>query len=573
MARFFYLSIFLISVIIFLVYLLFTKNKKADIKQVLLFLCIMVSNAGYSMGIFADTLDVLLIANMISYMSLYSCVFVILIEAQMCDIKLSKWLIYALFLVATIIIMFVFTSEIQHLYYKSYSKKVVDGVSYLVKEYGPVHYLFYTFIGIGFLLIIGMVVTAIVKKKTVSIETIILLLLIWFFNTLTYAWPRIFNLDIDLLPLSYDISGLIFIYLFYKARLYDISSNITNAYEKNHAFGYVTLNSNNKFLGSTGLANIIYPNLTTIRIDSFLSEKNSGIEKGFFNWIEKWQRQEILSDEKYIINTVYNDKELIISCNINYLTFKKKKIGFLIEFQDDTKQQQYINWVKNYSQKLEQEVGIKTMKIQAIQDSIIAAMATMVESRDNSTGGHITRTSRGVRVFALELSKDHKYKNMSTKFYKDLIKAAPMHDLGKIAVDDVVLRKPGKFTPEEYEIMKKHPAEGYKIVHKILMAVEDEEFKEIAENVAHYHHERWDGAGYPEGLRGETIPIEARIMAFADVFDALVSKRCYKEAFSFDEAFKIIEDSLGTQFDPDLGRVFLNIRERLEDEYRKLLKL
>ncbi len=142
-----------------------------------------------------------------------------------------------------------------------------------------------------------------------------------------------------------------------------------------------------------------------------------------------------------------------------------------------------------------------------------------------------------------------------------------MHDLGKIAVDDAVLRKPGRFTPEEFREMKRHAPEGARIVREILTDTEDEEFRRIAENVAHYHHERCDGSGYPEGLRGDEIPLEARIMAIADVYDALVSKRVYKDRYSFEEADRIILEGMGTQFDPGLKAYYEAARPRLEAYY------
>ena len=145
-----------------------------------------------------------------------------------------------------------------------------------------------------------------------------------------------------------------------------------------------------------------------------------------------------------------------------------------------------------------------------------------------------------------------------------------MHDLGKIAVDDAILRKPGRFTPEEFEKMKAHAAEGQKIVHQILEGTDDDYFRQIAENVAHYHHERVDGSGYPTGLKGDEIPIEARIMAIADVYDALVSKRVYKEKMSFEDANKIILDGMGTQFDKNLEKYYLAARSKLEKYYEGL---
>ena len=145
-----------------------------------------------------------------------------------------------------------------------------------------------------------------------------------------------------------------------------------------------------------------------------------------------------------------------------------------------------------------------------------------------------------------------------------------MHDLGKIAVEDYILKKPGRFTEDEFQLMKVHASVGAQIVEKALNGVEDDAFMEVAKNMAHYHHEKWNGKGYPEGLSGEKIPLEARIMALADVFDALVTKRCYKEKYNYEEAFHIIEDALGTHFDPELGRSFLNCRAELEAYYDKV---
>ena len=202
----------------------------------------------------------------------------------------------------------------------------------------------------------------------------------------------------------------------------------------------------------------------------------------------------------------------------------------------------------------------------ALQDKLVLGMATMVEGRDNSTGGHIKRTSDVVRFLVEEMIKDPSI-DLNTTFYQSLIKAAPMHDLGKITIDDVILRKPGKFTTEEYQTMKTHSAAGAVILAQILKDVTDKNFEAVAINVAHYHHERWDGKGYPQGLKGEEIPLEARIMAVADVYDALVSKRVYKDEFSFESAYRIIIENMGTQFDPGLEKYFDRARTKIENYY------
>ena len=201
-----------------------------------------------------------------------------------------------------------------------------------------------------------------------------------------------------------------------------------------------------------------------------------------------------------------------------------------------------------------------------VQNKLEYGMALMVEGRDNNTGGHIRRTSKVVEILANEMVKDSNL-FINHRFFSNIIKAAPMHDLGKITVDDAILRKPGKYTPEEFAVMKTHAEAGAKIVKDILKDSSDEEFAKVAINVAHYHHERWDGSGYPCGLKGEDIPLEARIMAIADVYDALVSKRVYKEEFSFEVANQIIIEGMGKQFDPNLEKYYLLARPKIEQYY------
>jgi HD-GYP domain-containing protein (c-di-GMP phosphodiesterase class II) len=171
-----------------------------------------------------------------------------------------------------------------------------------------------------------------------------------------------------------------------------------------------------------------------------------------------------------------------------------------------------------------------------------------------------------------EIMKDPEFTSangITQEFRDDLIKAAPLHDIGKIAVDDEILRKPGRFTPEEFEQMKLHAPEGAKVLHSILADTDDESFKVLAENVAHYHHERMDGSGYPDHLRSYEIPIEARIMAIADVYDALVSKRVYKDRMSFEKADSIMRESMGKHFDRNLEKYYLAARPRIEEYYRE----
>lgn len=205
-----------------------------------------------------------------------------------------------------------------------------------------------------------------------------------------------------------------------------------------------------------------------------------------------------------------------------------------------------------------------------IQSKTIEGMAELVESRDGDTGTHIKNTAKYVEMIARYMATKDKYKDIMSEDYIALLKRfAPLHDVGKIMVSDTILLKPGKLTDEEFEKMKVHASEGGQIIDKILSGIENEEKVRVAKDIATYHHEKWNGTGYPYGKSGEDIPLCARIMAVADVFDALVAKRCYKEPMSVDEAYDIIVKDSGKHFDPDIVDAFVSIRPQVEEYLRK----
>ena len=193
-----------------------------------------------------------------------------------------------------------------------------------------------------------------------------------------------------------------------------------------------------------------------------------------------------------------------------------------------------------------------------MQEGLIVTMADLVENRDSDTGAHIQKTAAYVKIIVEGLLRKGYYaEKITPKFISDCVRSAPLHDVGKINIPDSVLNKPGKLTDEEYEIIKTHTTAGRMIMEKAISTVEGENYLKEALNMAAYHHERWDGRGYPEGLHGEVIPLSARIMSVADVFDALASPRIYKPAFPLDQALSIIREGAGTQFDPKCVEVFL----------------
>ncbi len=206
-------------------------------------------------------------------------------------------------------------------------------------------------------------------------------------------------------------------------------------------------------------------------------------------------------------------------------------------------------------------------RISQMQEHVIVGMANLIESRDGSTGKHVKNTQTYVRMIAEELRNRQLFADILTKDYVEkLCKAAPLHDVGKIQVPDSILQKPGKLTDEEYEQMKKHTVYSSAILDEIIGDVEEEDYIRLAKDVAMYHHERWDGTGYPSGLKGDEIPLGARIMAVADVFDALYEERCYKPAMRpLERIYEIFRSGREKQFDPVITDVFLDMDGQIQE--------
>lgn len=218
---------------------------------------------------------------------------------------------------------------------------------------------------------------------------------------------------------------------------------------------------------------------------------------------------------------------------------------------------------KNYQDVLEELVKERTSKIEQTKEVIIKSMGVIAEYRDPETGGHIRRTQNYVRAIANHLKKNPKHAKYLTddKIYS-LYKSAPLHDLGKVSIPDHILLKPGKLTMEEFDIMKGHTTSGKEAIETIMYDLPDEQFLKHALEIAYCHHERWNGSGYPCGLKGEEIPLSARIMALADVYDALINKRVYKPAFTHEKAIEMIMEGRSTHFDPEIIDVLVEIQHQ-----------
>ena len=562
MAVLYYEAAFAVSLFLTLIYA-FLWNRRFGVHFTLIFGFIPIDILGTLLIASSKSLDEAVTANKIVYLGgCFLQLLVLLKVFQLCNIRLKRIFMISFLTLSTVMYLSVLTNDQHHFFYKELSFDIVDGTGVLIKEYGFMHSAFYVMIIAYLILTVSAIIYSYMMKKDISRKILALLLLPELVSVCCYFLPRLGGNHVDFLPLSYIFAQIIFIIIIDKINVYDITDTGIDSLVMTGDTGIVSFDQKYNYLGSNETAKQIFPELKELTVDK-PAELNESIRDTAVKWLRDYEAD---SNNR----TVYYKKGIrTYLVDIRRLYDGRRQRGYQFFITDDTANQQYISLLNSYNTELKEKVAEKTSHIVEMHDKLILGMATMVESRDNSTGGHIRRTSEGVRILIDEMKSDSSF-DLSDEFCSKVVKAAPMHDLGKIAVDDAVLRKPGRFTDEEYAKMKQHAAEGARIVHEILVGTDDEQFHIIAENVAHYHHERWDGSGYPEGLKGEDIPIEARIMAIADVYDALVSKRVYKEKMSFEQADAIITEGMGKQFDKSLEPFYQKARPKLEAYYKSL---
>lgn len=563
----FYEIFFIISMIVSGLYV-FRWHKHFSVYFNLIFMIIPLTDLGYVFLAKSTNLQEALVANKVIYIGgCFNILFVTLSIFKLCHYTISNLNRLILFTVSSLNYFMALTmgSEIKIFYENVEFATSPSGAGMLVnKVYGFGHTIFYITIILYCMLSFAALLYSAVKKKSVSRYIVHRLFVAEIVTVYTFFGGRLITDEIDMVPIGYLISEILFLFIINRICLYDISeSGIDSVLEKGNT-GFISVDLKLNYLGSNMTARSIFPELNDLIVDRSIT-----MSEKFYGKIKDSLDAFIKNDKKDKFHYEKGNKVYLI--DINHLVDGRKKRGYQLVITDDTKDQRYISLLSKFNSSLQDQVNRKTNYLNEMHNNLIMSMAAMVESRDNSTGGHIKRTSQGVRILVNEIKASNTFK-LSDDFCKDIIKAAPMHDLGKIAVDDVILRKPGKFEPEEFEIMKKHAAEGARIVREILKNTDDVDFRIIAENVAHYHHERWDGSGYPDGLKGDKIPIEARIMAIADVYDALVSKRVYKDSMSFEKADSIIMESFGKHFDERLKCCYENARPKLEEYYMSIEK-
>ena len=570
MALYYYYAMLIVSLVVLVAYVyLFHKHFDASITiMAVLIPVVCLSNVIVASS---QTIGEALTGLKLSYIGgcfvLLAAMFLIF---NICGVKINPLVRAALVFISSLVFCSSLTIGHNDWFYKTTPELAFssDGVGYITgKNYGFMHTVFYAMVVCYYLATIVVLIYCFLKKKQVSRKVLLLVVL-----SVTIAFIGFFGgrlvtniigaKEVELLPATYNLGMILYLIIASRLRLYDASDSVTDSLVQEGVTGFVSFDPKMRYLGSNDTAKNMIEEINNYIIDNEVSDYPVAKEH-LIPLMEQFKNNN--EDDKCYLEI--GDKVYLL--NMNELKVGKFYHGYQLLISDDTQNQKFIKLIQNYNSQLEKEVAEKTQGILDLQNKLVLGMATMIEGRDNSTGGHIKRTSECMRLL-IETMREEGCPGLTDSFCFNIVRAAPMHDLGKITVDDAILRKPGKFTPEEFDVMKTHAPEGARIVKQILEGTDNVEFMNIAVNVAHYHHERWDGSGYPEGLKGEEIPFEARIMAIVDVYDALVSKRVYKEKMTFEQADKIILEGMGKHFDKSLEPYYIKARVKFEKYYQNL---
>jgi len=445
------------------------------------------------------------------------------------------------------------------LYYANVDVITSPNGNYTILTSGPLKVIHMIYLGLMLAVIIVVLIMGYLKKGSYSRKSHQIYTSVYIVALILYSVERACKLNYSLLPAFYAMCSIFVAYDYDRAHMHDITSLISTQRTAGSK-GYVAFDKKRRFVSCNERAYDFIPELRTQLVDAKLKEDND----------TTWLINDLIEsyDRCGKASAKFNVGNITCSCEVNSFSVGNDgpAKGYIIDFRDSTKEQKMLDVMTSYSETLNADIEKITGHVVEIQQKIVVGMANIIENRDNNTGGHVKRTSDVIKIIVDEIVSQGEIR-VNSKMAADIVRAAPMHDLGKISIDSTILCKPGKLTDEEFEIMKTHSVKSGEMVHIILDGIEEQHFVDTAFNIAKHHHERWDGKGYPDGLAGAEIPLEARIMAIADVYDALVSERCYKKPMSFEQAQIIMCEGMGSQFDPGLEKVFLGCREKLEAYY------
>lgn len=566
----FYFVIFIISAL-FVLGMEVYYNRDIDKYFLSMAILVPVISFGYLMRTQATSVEVAVWGNRLVYFEYsYFMALVYLCMLHALDIPIRRLRVGIIYIVASIVYLLNWLGTQNGIFYKSVDIAPIENAgTRFITVPGKLHWVVSAYLALIFLAMLSTVVMGFFRRKQYSYKVVMFFAITVLAAIALFVCEKVMNISFSLTPAA------LFAAVFVTGHLIDwINSRNMNQVanfvlkERDIERGLIAFDKKKRFLGANEDAYKMFPELRELDIESKIEKPGSNMLNVLAMWMDEYRPVQSRSVEgKYKVSWS-GDKAYKYVVHSSYARQRYVQNGFYFEITDVTANQKYIEMVRTTNRDLKSEVASQTTQIAGMQNKVVFGLANMIENRDFSTGGHVKRTSDVVRILVDELKKEGDPR-VNDIFISDIVRAAPMHDLGKIAVDNAILQKPAKLTKDEFEQMKVHSEKSGKIVHGILEGVEEEHFVDVSYNVARHHHERWDGKGYPDGLCGEEIPFEARIMAVADVYDALVSSRAYKEAMDYESAYCEIISNMGTQFDPSLRKAFDASVKSLEEYYSR----
>lgn len=531
------------------------KYKRVDTTLVAAALLLCVNCFGRYLQSTAETLETAILANRFIYLgACYIPLLMVVLLTSLCGFRMFRMWLAGLVTLSTVIFGLSMTVGHSTIFYRVMELKQADGYRYLAKEYGPAHHMFVAMMVLYGGIMAFYITYAWVKRKKIAVRTTLTISLLGFAVFSMYILEQVLKINFSLLTLGY-LAGIAFLIRYYeRLTLYDMSANIASSIEHRNNYAYLMLDDKFLYVNANTLMKELYPEIEEWQVDRAVPETDTQLYREVVapvieQRIERVEGYYVKKQDKYYLIEVRK-----IPCG------RKNRFGYLIELADRTIEKKYYNAVEEYNSRLKEAVEEQTVELKLQQERIknlflqtVAALSEAVDAKDRYTSGHSRRVAEYARRIAERMGK-------SEREQEEIFQAGLLHDVGKIRVPAEIINKPGRLTDEEFALIKIHPVTGYHILHEVsedtLIAIS-----------AKYHHERYDGKGYPNGLIGENIPEIARILGVADSYDAMTSNRSYRDALPQEVVRKEIENGKGSQFDPQIADIMLQMMDE-DKEYR-----
>ena len=552
MVTWFYFVVFVLAFV--MTTSLLVKSRNVDTMYILFCILVTINCLGRYLLAASESLDMAIWANGFMYVGgCYTPLLAIMVLTRLCDLKIPRWIVILMFLYSTTVMSLVFTIGNSDIYYASVELAKGNGFSYLNKVYGPAHILYPIMMGIYAVAMVAFIFYAAKNRERISIRLVMTISVVGSAIMLVYIIERVVKTNISYLAVGYLIALVFMNKYFERVKMYDMTSNVSGALQRVKDYGYLVFDQEYCFVNANDVIKSLFPEIGQWVIDKKVPASESYLYEEVLQYLYQWTEKE---ENKYVqVGEEYYRLE------IRGLSYgRKQDIGYLMEFINCTLEKKYYNTIEDYNTEMEKEVEKKTEELREQKDNVkqlflqtVTALSEAVEAKDRYTSGHSKRVAEYARMIAVRRGK-------SKEEQEEIYQAGLLHDVGKIRIPEGIINKAGKLTDEEFATIKIHPVTGF----QILRGISNNSFIAIA---AKYHHERYDGKGYPNGIAGDKIPEVARILGVADSYDAMTSNRSYRKALPQEVVRGEIEKGKGTQFDPDIADIMLQLIDE-DKEYR-----